>query len=121
VGTVLTLIPIAAVAMNLYLTLKGAGPALEASPSLRVISAGLVFWVVAGAQQVVGALPSVGALTDFTPFTTVQHDLFRYGFLAMTMFGAIYYIAPRLAAAKSGAPDGLWKSSGRRAFHHAGL
>ena len=119
VGTVLTVIPIAAVAMNLYFTLKGVGPALEANVCLRFISAGLLFWVVAGAQQVVGALPSVGALTDFTPFTTAQRDLFRYGFLAMTMFGAIYYIAPRLAAAKSGAPDGRWK--GWLAKWHFGL
>ena len=65
--------------------------------------------MVAGAQQVAGALPPVGALTDFTSFTTAQHDLFRYGFLAMTMFGAIYYIVPRLADAKSAAPDELWK------------
>ena len=77
--------------------------------SLRFTCAGLIFWVVAGAQQVAGALPSVGALTDFTSFTTAQRDLFRYGFLAMTMFGAIYYIVPRLAEAKSGAPDALWK------------
>ena len=109
VGTVLTIIPVAAVAVNLYSTLKSAGPAAEANACLRFTCAGLIFWVVAGAQQVVGALPPVAALTDFTPFTTAQRDLFRYGFLAMTMFGAIYYIAPRLAAAQSVAPDGLWK------------
>jgi len=109
VGTVLTIIPIAAVAMNLYRTMAGARPAAEARACLRFIGAGLVFWVIAGAQQAAGALPPVGALTDFTLFTTAQRDLFRYGFVGMTMFGAIYYIAPRLAAAKSGAPDGLWK------------
>jgi cytochrome c oxidase cbb3-type subunit 1 len=109
VGTVLTIIPIAAVAMNLYLTVGDALPALEAVPALRFTCAGLIFWVIAGAQQVVGALPSVGMLTDFTWFTTAQRDLFRYGFVAMTMFGAIYYIAPRLADPKCGAPDGLWR------------
>ena len=109
VGTVLTIIPIAAVAMNVYLTVGGALPALEAGPCPRFACAGLIFWVIAGAQQVAGALPPVGALTDFTWFTTAQRDLFRYGFAAMTMFGAIYYIAPRLADAKSSAPDALWK------------
>ena len=107
-GTVLTVIPIAAVAMNLYLTVGDALPALDGGPALRFTCAGLICWVVAGAQQVAGALPSVGALTDFTWFTVAQRDLFRNGFTAMTMFGAIYYIAPRLADAKSGAPDGLW-------------
>ena len=56
-------------------------------------------------------MPSVGTLTDFTWFTTAQRDLFRYGFTAMTMFGAIYYIVPRLAGAKRSAPDELWKGS----------
>jgi cytochrome c oxidase cbb3-type subunit 1 len=107
-GTVLTVIPIAAVAQNMYLTVGDALPALDGGPALRFTCAGLIFWVVAGAQQVAGALPSVGALTDFTWFTAAQRDLFRNGFMAMTMFGAVYYIAPRLADAKSAAPDGLW-------------
>jgi len=111
VGTVLTVIPIAAVAVNLYLTAGGALPALEAGPCQRFTGAGLIFWVIAGAQQVAGALPPVGALTDFTWFTTAQRDLFRFGFAAMTMLGAIYYIVPRLADAKSSAPDALWKGS----------
>jgi cytochrome c oxidase cbb3-type subunit 1 len=111
VGTVLTVIPIAAVALNLYVTIGDALPALDGGPALRFTCAGLIFWVVAGAQQVAGALPSVGNLTDFTWFTTAQRDLFRNGFAAMTMFGAIYYIAPRLADAKCNAPDGLWKRS----------
>ena len=109
VGTVLTIIPVAAVAANLYLTVGGDVAALERNPCLRFTCAGLIFWVIAGAQQVAGALPSVGRLTDYTWFTVAQRDLFRYGFVAMTMFGAIYYIAPRLAGAKSGAPDALWK------------
>ena len=109
VGTVLTVIPIAAVAVNLYLTARGALPVLEAGPSQRFTCAGLIFWVIAGAQQVAGALPPVGRLTDFTWFTAAQRDLFRHGFMAMTMFGAVYYIVPRLADAKSGAPDALWK------------
>jgi cytochrome c oxidase cbb3-type subunit 1 len=109
VGTVLTIIPIAAVALNLYLTAGDALAAAEANPSLRFTCAGLIFWVIASAQQVAGALPSVGMLTDFTWFTTAQRDLFRYGFVGMTMFGAIYYIVPRLAEAKSPAPDALWK------------
>jgi len=111
VGTVLTVVPIAAVAMNLYLTVGDALPALDGGPALRFTCAGLIFWVVAGAQQVAGALPSVGTLTDYTWFTVAQRDLFRNGFAAMTMFGAIYYIVPRLAGAKCGAPDGLWKRS----------
>jgi cytochrome c oxidase cbb3-type subunit 1 len=108
VGTVLTVVPIAAVASNLYLTAGGALAAADGGPVFRFTCAGLIFWVVAGAQQVAGALPSVARLTDFTWFTTAQRDLFRNGFLAMTMFGAIYYIVPRLADAKCATPDRLW-------------
>jgi cytochrome c oxidase cbb3-type subunit 1 len=111
VGTVLTIIPLAAVALNLYLTIGSALPKLDAGPGLRFTCAGLIFWVIASAQQVAGALPSVAAITDFTWFATAQRDLFHYGFAGMTMFGAIYYIVPRLADAEHDAPDALWNTS----------
>jgi cytochrome c oxidase cbb3-type subunit I len=109
VGTVFTIIPILAVAMNLYLTARDALPTVDCDPSLRFLGAALIFWIIAGVQQVVGALPSVGSLTNFTWFIVAQHDLFRYGFFAMAMFGAAYYIVPRLADPKSNAPEGLWR------------
>jgi len=108
VGTVFTLVPILAVVINLRETTAHSMPSLDANPCLRFTCVGLLFWVIASVQEVVAALPSVGALTNFTWFTVAQRDLFRYGFLAMTMFGAFYYIAPRLAAPKSASPDSLW-------------
>jgi cytochrome c oxidase cbb3-type subunit 1 len=57
---------------------------------------GLIFWLIAGAQQIVGALPNVSAITDFTWFGAAQKELFHYGFFALTVFGALYYIVPRL-------------------------
>jgi cytochrome c oxidase cbb3-type subunit 1 len=110
VGTVLTIIPITVVALNLYLTVGEKLPASEANPTFRFIAAGVVLWVIAGVQQVAGALPAVAAITDYTWFTTAQHDLFRYGFVSLTMFGAIYYIIPRLADPASANPDNLWNA-----------
>ena len=78
-------------------------PALDATPCLRFTSVGLVFWLIASAQEVAGALPSVGALTNFTWFVAAQRDLFRYGFFAMTMFGAMYLHR----AAAGGREDGI--------------
>jgi cytochrome c oxidase cbb3-type subunit I len=96
VGTVLTAVPILTVATSLYQTACHDLNTLDANPTLRFIYVGLVFWVIAGAQQIVGALPQVSSITDFTWFGAAQKELFHYGFFAMIVFGALYYIVPRL-------------------------
>jgi len=96
VGTVLTVMPILAVAMNFYQTANREFKALDSDPVLRFIFVGLLFWIIASAQQIVGALPTVSAITDFTWFGAAQKELFRYGFFTLTVFGSIYYMAPRL-------------------------
>ena len=110
IGTVFTIIPIAAVAVNLYMTVGEKLPGMDGNTTFRFIAAGIILWVIAGVQQVAGALPAVAAITDYTWFTAAQHDLFRYGFVGLTMFGAIYYIIPRLADPESSNPDGLWNA-----------
>jgi cbb3-type cytochrome oxidase subunit 1 len=69
----------------------------------------LILWIVAGVQQVLGALPSISRYTSYTWFGVAQHDLFRYGFFAMAMFGTAYYCIPRLADSESTEPEGLWR------------
>jgi cytochrome c oxidase cbb3-type subunit 1 len=96
VGTVLTAVPLLTVAANFYQTVRQDLKALDADPTLRFSYVGLMFWLIAGAQQIVGALPNVGAITDFTWFGAAQRGLFHYGFFALTVFGALYYIVPRL-------------------------
>jgi cytochrome c oxidase cbb3-type subunit I len=103
VGTVLTTVPILTVATNFYQTVREDLNTLDANPTLRFTYVGLFFWIIAGAQQVVGALPGVSAITDFTWFGAAQKDLFHYGFFAMTVFGALYYIVPRLLSLESSA------------------
>jgi cytochrome c oxidase cbb3-type subunit 1 len=96
IGTVLTAAPLLAVAANFYQTVRRDLAALDAHPTLRFTYVGLIFWLIAGAQQIVGVLPNVGALTDYTWFPVAHWELFHYGFFALAMFGAIYYIVPRL-------------------------
>jgi cytochrome c oxidase cbb3-type subunit 1 len=96
VGTMLTVIPILAVAMNIHQTAHQKFKALDADPVLRFIFLGLLFWIIAGVQQIVGALPTVSAITDFTWFGAAQKELFRYGFFTLIVFGSIYYMAPQL-------------------------
>jgi cytochrome c oxidase cbb3-type subunit 1 len=103
VGTVLTAVSILTVATNFYQTACRDLKTLDADPTLRFTYVGLIFWIIAGAQQILGALPSVSAITDFTWFGAAQKELFHYGFFAMTFFGALYYIVPRLLGLESSA------------------
>jgi cytochrome c oxidase cbb3-type subunit 1 len=96
VGVVLTAMPILTVATNFYQTVHEDVHSLDADPTLRFTYVGLIFWIIAGAQHIVGALPTVSSITGFTWFGAAQKELFHYGFFALTVFGALYYIVPRL-------------------------
>jgi cytochrome c oxidase cbb3-type subunit 1 len=96
VGTVLTAIPMLAMVTNFYLTTRYDLNTLDASPTLRFTYVGLLFLFIAAAQQIVGALPQVSAITSLTWFGVAQKEMFHLGFFAMTIFGAMYYIVPRL-------------------------
>jgi cytochrome c oxidase cbb3-type subunit 1 len=96
VGTVLTAIPLLAVAANFFHTVRRDLEALDSHLTLRFTYVALIFWLIAGAQRIVGALPDVASLTDYTWFGVAQWEVFHYGFFALAMFGAIYFIVPRL-------------------------
>jgi len=96
VGTVLTAVPLLAVALNFYQTMRRDVETLDSQLTLRFTYVALFFWLIAGVQQVVGVLPNVSALTDYTWYSVAHWKLFHYGFFALAMFGAIYYIVPRL-------------------------
>jgi cytochrome c oxidase cbb3-type subunit 1 len=95
-GTVLTTIPMLAIATNFYQTARHDLNTLDASLTLRFTYVGLMFLFIDAAQQIVGALPQVSAITSLTWFGVAQKELFHLGFFAMTVFGAVYYIVPRL-------------------------
>jgi cytochrome c oxidase cbb3-type subunit I len=103
VGTVLTAVPILTVATNFYQTVHRDLNTLDADPTLRFTYVGLIFWIIAGAQHIVGALPGVSSITGFTWFGAAQKELFHFGFFALTVFGALYYIVPRLLGLNQGA------------------
>ena len=65
---------------------------------------GVASLVLSGALLAVSAIPTISRITDFTWFGTAQNDLRLYGFFAMTMFGAAYYILPRVAGMESMCP-----------------
>jgi cytochrome c oxidase cbb3-type subunit 1 len=96
VFTVLTLLPLLAIAINWNETLRGASLNWKASLPLRFVLFGSFAYLLAGALSIVDSLPQVSQTTHFTFFTTARTQLLLYGFFGMTMFGAIYYITPLL-------------------------
>jgi cytochrome c oxidase cbb3-type subunit 1 len=57
---------------------------------------GVVAFIIAGLASVAAGFPAISQLTQFTWFTVAQSVLGSYGFFAMVIFGAIYYIVPQL-------------------------
>jgi cytochrome c oxidase cbb3-type subunit 1 len=96
VATGLGVIGIVAVALNMHGTLGGQYSKLMAHPSLRFIGFGLVAFIVGGLASAASALPEVSNVTHFTWFIVAKGLLNYYGFFAMVMFGAVYYIVPQL-------------------------
>lgn len=96
VGTILSGVVIIAVALNFYHTVRNDLDAMDASLPVRFSYVALVFWLIAMVQQVVGVLPNVAALTNYTWFGVAQWKLFHFGFFALAAFAGIYYALPRL-------------------------
>ncbi|MFO1488214.1 MAG: cbb3-type cytochrome c oxidase subunit I [Verrucomicrobiota bacterium] len=96
IATVLTIVPVLAVALNVYRTCGSGCSQTENTPAGKFIAFGLMAFVVAWTMNVFAALPAISAITSFTWFTVAQSQLNAYGFFAMTMFGGIYYIVPRV-------------------------
>ncbi|MDB6017083.1 MAG: rane protein [Pedosphaera sp.] len=95
-AAVLTLVPILAVAVNVKQTLCGYSGSEGCNPALKFIAFGMAAYVLSGLMSVGASLGRVSKITNFTWFVPAQMQLVIYGFFAMTMFGAIYYIVPKL-------------------------
>lgn len=99
VAAAMMAIPVLVIAINLLGTVAraGAGSSPAGEPTLRFSTFAAVSFALAGLVAAVTSLRSVSAVTRFTDFTLGQEQLLLQGFLAMALFGALYYIMPRLA------------------------
>jgi len=96
IGTVLTIIPLLAVALNVHRTIAGSYSNLRSDPSLLFIGFGAAAFVLAGLVNIFGLILDVQQELRFTWFTPAKDLLNSYGFFAMVMFGAMYRILPQL-------------------------
>jgi cytochrome c oxidase cbb3-type subunit 1 len=96
VASIMMVIPVLTVAINHHLTMVGYFEMLKYSPTLRFTVFGAMAYTLASLQGSSMAIRSWNATTHFTQYTIGHSHLGLYGFFTMVMFGAIYYIVPRL-------------------------
>ena len=89
-------IPVVAVAINYHMTMRGHFDALKWSPTLRFTVFGAMAYTAASLEGALMAIPSLNTITHFTDYTIGHAHLGLYAFFTMMMFGAMYYIVPRL-------------------------
>jgi cytochrome c oxidase cbb3-type subunit 1 len=93
----LLFIPAIAAALNLLRTALSSPEILAGSPSLRFTVAGIVGLAVLGLSAVILNLPNTTLpLTQFSLSGYGFEILALYGFFSFVMFGAVYFIVPRV-------------------------
>ncbi|WP_435104109.1 cbb3-type cytochrome c oxidase subunit I [Arhodomonas sp. AD133] len=97
VQSVMMAIPVITVAINHHGTMWGHFHRLKDSPTLRFVWLGSLGYTVSSLQGSMEALRSVNLVTHFTHYTVGHAHLGFYGFLSFVLFGAVYFIVPRLA------------------------
>lgn len=96
VTSMMMLVPVITIGVNYHMTLKGNIQALKHSPTLRFVVVGALFYILTSVQGSFEALREVNRVTHFTHFTVAHAHMGAYAFVSMVMFGAIYFLLPRL-------------------------
>lgn len=98
VAAIMMLVPIIITAINFFGTLAPRNGMMQSwnNTTLRFILVGAVSFIISGLLNVVFSSRSLNALVRFTDFVQAQEHLAIYTFVSMVIFGAAYYILPRL-------------------------
>jgi cytochrome c oxidase cbb3-type subunit 1 len=96
VASIMMFIPVITTAINHHMTVRGHFGALKWSPTLRFTVFGAMCYTLASVQGSFMAIPSLNVVTHFTHYTVGHAHLGLYAFFTMIMFGAMYYILPRV-------------------------
>lgn len=96
-ATILFIIPALCVAVNILKTTVGKSDTVAHSPSLRFTVAGIIGLIATAVVGAIFAHPDALKYTQFAFGGTYGFEILGlYGFFSMTMFGAIYFIVPRV-------------------------
>jgi cytochrome c oxidase cbb3-type subunit 1 len=96
VGSIMMFVPVTTVAINHHLTMIGSFHLLKESPTLRFVVFAAMSYTAVSFQGSIEALESVNRVAHFTHYTIAHAHLGLYAFFSMMMFGAMYYVMPRL-------------------------
>jgi cytochrome c oxidase cbb3-type subunit 1 len=97
VQSMMMIIPVTAFSINQHRTMSGHFGLLRHSPTLRFIVLGGMMYTLSSVQGSFEALRSINTITHFTHFTVAHAHLGLYGFVTLVVFGAIYFIMPRIS------------------------
>jgi len=90
------IVPVISFSINQHLTMRGYFSKLIYSPTLRFLVLGGMMYTLSSLEGTFEALRSVSTVAHFTHFTVAHAHLGLYGFFTMVMFGAIYFVMPRV-------------------------
>ena len=110
IATILMLVPVLTVAINHHLTTRGKHHTVNYSPTMRFTVFGAIAYTVTGGVAALLCFMPVAKLTQFTHASFGFQMLAVYAFFSMSMFGAMYFIVPRLVG-------GEWWSGKLINFH----
>ncbi len=96
VATALMIIPVATIAVNHHLTIAGSHQMMHYSPTLRFTVVGAMAFTISSLTAILFSLRSVAQQTGLTYVNIAQTHLVMYVFYSFIMFGAIYFIVPRM-------------------------
>jgi len=96
VASVMMTIPVVVTAINHHMTVIGAMKQVWISPTLRFVVFGAMSYTLTSFAGSAMALRSVSEVTHFTHFTVGHAHHGVYAFYTMIMFGALYFMMPRL-------------------------
>lgn len=106
VAGAMLIVPVIITALNFHGTLSIQGGWARAwnDTTLRFVSFGAVAFTLFGVLNAVFGFRSTSAVVRFTSFAAGQEQLLTYAFASMVIFGAAYFILPRLTGV-------LWPSA----------
>lgn len=96
VHSIMMVVPVVSVAINHHSTMIGRFGTLRHSPTLRFVVLGAMMYTLTSIEGSIEALRAVNRITHFTHFTVAHAHMGLYGFVSFALFGAIYFLLPRL-------------------------
>ncbi|HQZ26537.1 MAG TPA: cbb3-type cytochrome c oxidase subunit I [Verrucomicrobiales bacterium] len=99
-AAIFILLAIVTTVANLLLTLKGCSKLWQFSPSLRFTVFGMLMLAAYAVLSAISSTFYFGQNLQFSHFLVGLDTLAFYGFFSMTMFGAFYFIVPRITGSE---------------------